>query len=156
MPKARTVLPALIALVALIPNAMGCGPWACGVVGCYNGLRISFDGTLLPEKSYLIEIAGIAQMERGPVTTCTVGPAETTGRRVTCSGSRASNLRGGADPEIYVFDAIYENVVVVVSSGGAKLTEQGFEPVYSTDEPNGPGCPGKCIAASIHVKTPST
>jgi hypothetical protein len=62
----------------------------------------------------------------------------------------------GLEPSISMKDEFLDNVVVVVSSNGAKLAEQRFDPVYEIHEPNGPECGPRCKAAGVKVNVPST
>ena len=43
---------------------------------------------------------------------------------------------------------------MTVSSGGNTVAQQTFEPVYTTKEPNGPGCGNVHFLAAIQLTIP--
>jgi hypothetical protein len=123
-------------------------------MACFNGLQIAFGGTLSPQTSYQIEVATVTPTEWISLMTCSIRPEADGVRVMTCPGSMGEFH--GLEPSISMKDVFLDNVVVIVSSNGAKLTEQRFDPMYEIHEPNGPGCGGTCKVAGVKVIVPST
>ncbi len=57
------------------------------------------------------------------------------------------------DKTIFLYDFTPEQVTLTVTWQNGQLTQM-FDPVYSTFQPNGRGCPPKCRTAHVEVKFP--
>jgi hypothetical protein len=148
VPSVRTVFALFTLLVAL--SVINCGH-ACNLVGCSRGLTISLYGDVAPG-SYTVDVAVVTPLpEVVRLMTCSVSVVQPNQWRMSCS----SSLQHAEFGTYVVIDDFLKNVLVTVSAGDRKLTEQRFEPVYEAREVWGPGC-GTCTAAAIHVLLPST
>jgi len=128
----------------------GCGH-SCTGVGCPDGLSIFLDGTPDPTAPRRIEVSEVtATPEVVLVMTCSLSTNSVGGPDLLCSSARQHSEHGNI---IVIRDYDLKHLVVTVSSGGTKLGEQTFDPTFTSEEINGPGC-GVCSDASIRVMLP--
>ncbi|HEX3695481.1 MAG TPA: hypothetical protein VH374_08820 [Polyangia bacterium] len=129
--------PGLLALSFLgIFGLGGCDEHACGLVAYPNGLLITFDDSFTTGQTFDVTISEVTTTpEIVPVMNCTVtggSPAE-----IACaSGLFHAEQFGG----VVIADDKPSRLDIAVSSNGMKLAEKQFDVVFTTSEPNGPGC----------------
>jgi hypothetical protein len=135
-------------VLALLTAVAGCENHLCTLIGCTDGLAITLDGTFDVGKVFQIDLAEITPTpEVVPFMTCSFAPSApgTAGQQLLCqsavSHSELVNI-------IQIRDYEPKKLSIKISSAGALVSEQTFEPVFTTKEINGPGC-GTCRQSSI-------
>jgi hypothetical protein len=134
--------------LALLLAMTGCEGRDCTLIGCTEGLVISFDDSFTAGTTFDIEISEItARPEVVLLMTCAYTPATpgTAGEKLLCQSSAAHSELGKA---VQIRDERPSRVSIEISSGGAVVSERTFDVAFTTKEINGPGC-GTCTRAAI-------
>jgi hypothetical protein len=147
-------LPGALALSLLLAaTAAGCdGSHTCTLIGCLDGVAISFEGLNLGT-TYDIAIADLNMMAHAavPIMTCTAAATDAGYQTLSCSSSEAHSEIGTT---VHIRDTTLSAVEVTVSSNGVQLSDRSFDVNYTSKEINGPGC-GVCTSASVTMTVPS-
>lgn len=144
------VLAVLLAVAFLVGNG-GCGEHACGLVGCLNGLTVTFSGNYEAGATYTAVVNRVASVpETVPLATCQIEPSPEGGHRAVCT---SATVHSEIANSTRIEQNDLTNLRVAVSRDGTQLGEQTFQPAYSSREINGPGC-GVCTSASVSVEIP--
>jgi hypothetical protein len=119
----------------------GCDEHGCTLIGSLNGLLITFDDSFTVGKTFDVTISEVTQTpEIVPVMNCTLTPPD-----IACaSGLFHAEQFGG----VVIADDKPSRLDIAVSSNGMKLAEKQFDVVFTTKEPNGPGC-GTATSATV-------
>ncbi|HZL19511.1 MAG TPA: hypothetical protein VFG23_17380 [Polyangia bacterium] len=137
----------LVALLLAVPSCQT----ACGLVGCAQGLSITFDANFNQAATYDVVVSVVtATPETVPIATCTLVASDGGGAQLLCGSQEAHSEQSNT---LRIEDTTLAKVLVSVSLGGNTVAEQTFEPAYTTAEINGPGC-GTCTSASIQMTIP--
>jgi hypothetical protein len=126
-------------VLALVTAVAGCEiSHMCTAIGSTEGLAITLDGTFDAGKVFQINLAEITPTpEVVPFMTCSFAPSApwTAGQQLLCqsvvSHSELVNI-------IQIGDYEPKKLPIKISSAGALVSEQTFEPVFTTREINGP------------------
>lgn len=144
------VLAVLLGVAALVGNA-GCGEHECGLVGCANGLTVTFDGNYEAGATYTANVSGgTSGLDIAVELACAIEPAAPGGHRAVCT-SALPHYEVANSTRLPQTDLT--SVRIAVSKDGATLGAQTFQPTYVAREINGPGC-GVCTSAAVSVTIP--
>jgi len=169
LPMLRPAIPALLALAVAAPSASCIGPFACTLVGGYDGLfvELTVAGAPLPAGDYTLvaradghelvaEIELVDQQRYG--VSCTGCPI------VVASGDHQLSF----DPFLSSTDGDVTIGYLEAGAGGPAtvtlelrradvvLAQQTYEPRYERRQPNGSGCPPELHQAhdTLVITTP--
>jgi hypothetical protein len=123
---------AILAAAAIMLAGSACAnPFgACTLIGCTDGLRLTFDAP--PPQGTVVEIVHFDappwRVECGVDTNCAVG--------------------------IFFSDFTPSDLTVRVVTPGGEVTES-YQPTYQEHRPNGEGCGPECLNATILVALPA-
>ena len=122
-------------LSVVILAVAGCGSnpvTACTALGCFSGLRLTFDRQPDAETVITIEVdvGGIPWVVRcGVDTDCSTG--------------------------LSLPDFFPESARVRITSPAGDVVVHEIEPEYEETQPNGPDCPPVCVFATVGLELPS-
>ena len=146
-PGLRSIIGSLGGIAAALLLLSGCGP--CALLGCPGELSIYLGGGFVNTTSYRIDVNDMTGTG-ALLTSCTLAPATGAESPLKCS-SEVARLTG---PDAIRLDGVRPaKVLVTVSTGDSKLSEQMFAPVYADQEINGRGC-GVCTSAQVSLTVP--
>jgi|GEM_PF-5928375 len=155
----------LILLLLLVTACDEIGDTVCTEIGCLSNYEVVFnaedDSLSLGEYEVQIDL----QDEQQFTCTFTLSQTGDACQSMDCIENRTCNQFGRADGVFY--DAVYylypENQVIVtypplegeltisINQNGQPLSGLVTEPVYQTNQPNGPGCDPICFNARNEV-----
>ena len=148
-PGLRSIIGSLGGITAALLLLSGCGGLQCTLKGCGGDLSIFLGSGFDKTKSYSIDVNDVTGTG-SLLTSCTLAPATGGESPLKCSAEVAK----WTGPYYIRLDGVRPaKVLVTVSAGGAKLSEQMFAPVYEDQEINGRGC-GVCTTARVDLNIP--
>ncbi|HSY40694.1 MAG TPA: hypothetical protein VLA79_14235 [Polyangia bacterium] len=142
-----------LTLLALLPLALsGCGGQACTLIGCLDGLNVSFVGSFEPGKSYDITLSSLTTTpEVVPIVHCSYSDPAGGGPGLLCSSASPFTAAGS---QLSIKDDTIQNLRVTIATDGAVVGQQDYQVAFSSREINGPGC-GVCTNANVTVDFPA-
>jgi hypothetical protein len=158
-PNPQVVLACALALAACIPGSDGASdppaitpPRACTEIGCASGLSVDFVRSgRWAAGNYRIEVTA-----DGNAGACEITLPLSCSRQPRCTGASAWRVGESGcalDPQSHSLTGVDfspaqpVDVTVTVSLDDRRLGEARLQPVYTTSQPNGPGCEPVCRQA---------
>jgi hypothetical protein len=142
----------VVSSLALGLGLAGCQSGTCTLIGCREGLLITFDGSFEPNKTYDIVVSDVTTAESVRLLACTLTPPADSSLATTleCASVSPHSEQGGT---VSLRDVQPARLDIKVSVGGTQIADKQFDVAFKTVELNGPGC-GTCTSASLTMSLP--
>lgn len=135
----------VLSSLALCFGLAGCDNKVCSLIGCSEGLLITFDGSFGSNKTYDITVSDVTTDEVVPILGCTLVAGDGTNGTLRCSSVHPHSEQGST---VSLRDPQPSRLDIKVSVDGVQIADKQFDVAFKTVELNGPGC-GTCTNASV-------